>query len=281
MLNRVLIAGCGDLGTALGLRLAARGSTVFGLRRQTSFLPSVIRPLEADLTSAADLAAVLPEELDSVVYLATPGVFTDKAYHHAYVEGLGTLLQVLADGSHPVQRLVFVSSTSVYGDCGGDWVNEETPAEPAGFSGRRLLEAEDTLRQAPWPGVVVRFAGIYGPGRERMLRRVREGRPVVADPPRYTNRIHRDDCVGVLEHLLTLDDPAPLYLGVDNAPCPVHELADWLADHLGLPRPPREQGPATDLRGSNKRCSNRRLRASGYRFLYPSFREGYAAMLDK
>ena len=172
-----------------------------------------------------------------------------------------------------------VSSTAVYGITDGSWVDETTPTEPGGFSGKRLLEAETLLSQSRHPGVVIRFGGIYGPGRNRMLRKVRNGEPVVAEPPQYTNRIHRDDCVGALVHLFHVAEPASVYLGVDSHPCTQVELVDWLAERLGLPRPPRTQGSAGGVRASNKRCHNNRLLASGYAFQYPDYRAGYEAML--
>lgn len=281
MVQRLLLAGCGKLGTELGLHRAAAGDQVFGLRRQASLLPAPIEPISADLGDPDSLAARLPENLDAVVFTATPGAFNDAAYEQAYVRGLDNLLRALEQADQRPQRLIFVSSTSVYGDTGGDWVDETITPEPQAFSGERLLQAEALLAALGDRGVVLRLGGIYGPGRERLLKRVREARPVVADPPSYTNRIHQTDCVGVLEHLLELPRPATLYLGVDDHPAPLHEVLDWLADSMGMDRVPRQSGAPGDQRGSNKRCSNRRLRQSGYQFVYPDYRDGYRVMLDQ
>ena len=122
--------------------------------------------------------------------------------------------------------------------------------------------------------VVVRFAGIYGPGRTRLIDRVRAGKPCAAE--HYTNRIHRDDCAGVLRHLMLLEHPAPLYLGADHEPATQCEVTEWSAERLGLPPPVRT---GTSSRRSGKRCRNARLVSSGYAFEHPSFREGYRAML--
>ena len=271
--QRILIAGCGDLGTELGRRLADQGHTVFGLRRNPPPGTGPIHWLRADLTVAKTLAH-LPGDLDLVFYLATPGAYDDEAYRKAYVEGLGNILTRLS--APPPRRIIFVSSTSVYGQDDGSWVDESTPTHPTGFAGRRVLEAEEALRASSVPGTVVRFGGIYGPGRTRMLRKARAGEPVVDNPPWYTNRIHREDCVGVLEHMAGLAAPDDLYLAVDNAPCTQAELTDWLCDELGLTRPPRTSGGVK----SNKRCRNARLLASGYRFHYPTYREGYRALIE-
>ncbi|MCP1674974.1 nucleoside-diphosphate-sugar epimerase [Natronocella acetinitrilica] len=274
---KLLIAGCGELGITLGLRLCAAGHTVHGLRRRGDRIPAPIQPIIADLADPATLTA-LPPSVDSLVYTATPGAFSDSGYEAAYVNGLRNILDALPDAGRQLQRAIFVSSTSVYGDVEGDWVTEDTPTRPTSFSGRRLLQAEAIALGLP-QGLVVRFGGIYGPGRERMLRKVRNAEPVSAEPPRWTNRIHRDDCVGVLEHLLHLQNPESVYLGVDDHPCPMHEVTDWLATQLALPKPPRGDASEATARGGNKRCSNRRLRVSGYRFVHPDFRSGYGEML--
>lgn len=277
-MDTLLIAGCGDLGCSLGQQLAGPERRVIGLRRHPRHIPAPIEAYQGDLTDPASLAN-LPQSITQVCYIATPGAFEDDAYRRAYVEGLRNLTKRLRQQPVPPRRLVFVSSTSVYGVTDGSWVDELTPAEPGGFSGRRMLEAEQLLADSGIPGVSVRFGGIYGPGRERLIRKVRQGDPVVAEPPQWTNRIHRDDAVSVLRHLLTLDSPEPLYLAVDHTPVPMHEVTDWLSRRLGLPDCPRRPGDAGGVRGSNKRCSNRRLLASGFRFRYPDFRQGYEAMI--
>lgn len=276
-MGQVLIAGCGDVGTALGVRLAAAGHAVWGLRREPAGLPAAIAPIRADLTRPETLTR-LPAGLDAVCYLAAADGFAEAAYRAAYVDGLGNLLAALA--GRPVRRLIFVSSTAVYGQGQGEWVDERSPTEPGGFSGTCLLEGERLALGGPFSALVLRLGGIYGPGRTRLIDAVRRGAPCAHDPPRYTNRIHRDDCAGALAHLLELAAPQAVYLGVDHAPAPECEVMDWLAEALGLPRPPRGDGPGggSPQRG-NKRCRNDLLAASGYRFRYPTYRDGYAAVL--
>ena len=276
---RTLIAGCGKIGLRLGQALAAAGHGVWGLRRRAEPLAPPLVALRADLQQRDALTRMLPGGLDHVFYLATPSRYDDAGYREAYVDGLANLLAALdARGQRP-RRVVFVSSTAVYGQADGSWVDETSPTQPRGFNGARVLQAEQTLLASGHAGTVVRFGGIYGPGRERMLRKVEAGDPCHGDPPQYTNRIHEDDCVGVLAHVAGLDAPQPCYLAVDDHPAAECEVMDWLAERLGRPRPGRIPAPPDGGRAGNKRCSNARLRASGYRFLYPSFREGYEAML--
>ncbi len=272
---RVLIAGCGDVGGALAARLLAAGHRVWALRRNTVALAPGPEPVAADLTRPETLEAV-PEGLDAVVYSAAADGYTEDAYEAAYAAGVANLCTLLERRGEPVRRFLFVSSTSVYGQGDGSWVDETSPTEPAAFSGRRVLEGERRAAAGPWTGVAVRFGGIYGPGRNRLLERVYRGAPCAADPAAYTNRIHRDDCAGVLAFLLEHPDPAPVYLGVDDAPAPQCEVMDWLAARLGVSPPPRAAA-GTPARG-NKRCRNRRLREAGYAFTYPTYREGYLAL---
>lgn len=275
---RVLIAGCGDVGAALGVELAAADHEVWGLRREPAGLPAAIQPLRADLTRPATLA-VLPRAIDVVVYTAAPGESTDRAYQAIYVEALRGLLQVLIEHDPAPRRLVFTSSTAVYGQTDGSWVDETSITEPRDLRGRRLLEAERMVLAAPIPATVVRPGGIYGAGRTRLVDRLRRGEAAcVAGPPRYTNRIHRDDCAGALRHVVELSRPEPRYLAVDHEPADECEVLRWLARELGLPPPNVVPLASATPRGS-KRARNDRLVASGYGFRYPTFREGYSAEL--
>jgi nucleoside-diphosphate-sugar epimerase len=275
---RVLIAGCGDIGTALGVELAALGHDVWGIRRTPANLPSALHALQGDLTRPATLRG-LPRQIDVAVYTAAPDASTDDAYRATYVQGLRGLLQVLESASSPPRRTVFASSTAVYGQTDGSWVDEASPTEPRGFRGRRLLEAEQLLAASRIPATVLRLGGLYGPGRIRLIDRLRRGEAAcVAGPPLFGNRIHRDDAVGALRHTVELAAPAPLYLGVDHEPADECEVLRWLAPQLGLPAP-HIVSAAGESHPSNKRCRNDRLVASGYSFHYPTFREGYAGVL--
>ena len=274
---RVCIAGCGDVGTRLGRRLVAAGHEVWGLRRNAGRLPEEIRALPADLADPGSLAGI-PPDMDALVYTAAADAADEGAYRKAYVRGVRNLAGLFAGRGGIPGRLIFVSSTAVYGECGGEWVDEETPPRPRRFNGRIVLEGERAARAAgARHATVVRFGGIYGPGRRRLIERVRGGAGCAPAPVQWTNRIHAEDCAGVLQHLLGLAGPAPLYVAVDDEPAPRREVMEWLAARMGLPRPPPEGAPQRAGRG--RRCRNARLRASGYRFRYPGYREGYAAIL--
>jgi nucleoside-diphosphate-sugar epimerase len=271
----VLIAGCGYVGTALGLELLAAGDRVWGLRRHPSQLPAGIHAITADLSSAAGLAA-LPSALDYVVYCVGADGSSDAAYVKAYVTGLQHLLAVLEASS--IRRVFFTSSTAVYAQQDGQWVDEASETAPTSFSGVRLLEAEAILRGCALPSTVLRCSGIYGPGRTRLIDSVRQGSALASD--RFTNRIHRDDVAGAIAHLLHSDSAPELLLLNDDDPAPEREVLGYLAARLGVPAPALAPAAAdTPPRGGVKRCRNARLRATGYRLRYPSYRDGYAAIL--
>ncbi len=296
----VLMAGCGDLGTETGLRFAASGHKVVGWRRSPDKIPSGIEGVGVDLSSGE--LPPLPPGTTAVVVALSADSPTEDAYRAAYVDGLGHVLDAVdaarAAGTSP-DRIVFVSSTAVYGDSDGGWVDETTTAAPKSFSGRVMREAEDLLtsrlRGTGITPVVLRLGGIYGPGRTRLIDQVRNGKAVIPAESHFTNRIHRDDAAAAIVHLCTMDaEPEPLYVGVDNDPAELGDVLGFLATELGLPKsaseeprggtsdePSRggERSKANRSRGGNKRCSNARLLGTGFEFQYPSFREGYRAIL--
>jgi nucleoside-diphosphate-sugar epimerase len=279
----ILIAGCGYVGTALGVRLAGAGHVVWGIRRSADGLPPGIRHQAADLTIPETLQT-LPPALDVVFYTAAPNGADDAAYRAIYVDGLGHLLGALVRQHQSPRRVFFTSSTAVHAQSGGEWVDETSPTEPRHFTGSRVLEGERLLLNGPFPATVLRFGGIYGPGRTSLIERVRQGLATCRDgPPLYTNRIHRDDCAGALQHLMTLSAPDAVYLGVDHKPADQCDVLRWLATQLGAPLPGVEASSGADTRRhhTNKRCRNARLVGSGYVFLYPTYRDGYAALLER
>ncbi|SDT08386.1 Nucleoside-diphosphate-sugar epimerase [Halopseudomonas xinjiangensis] len=279
-MRQVVIAGCGDLGSALAERLMARGWAVHGLRRDVSRLPEGVLPVAGDLTRA-ECPEAWPRKVDYLVYCPAAGKRDAELYQQLYVAGLRNLVGWMRERRQQARHLLQVSSTGVYGQTQGEWVTENSPALAGSETARVLIEAEDVALRSGMPASVVRLAGIYGPGRNRLIDQVRAGVSVPAEPPQYSNRIHRDDAAGLLEHLLLEAENgellAPCYLGVDDEPAPLHAVCSWLAEQLGTSLQPdgREIG-----RVGSKRCSNELARESGWEPVYPSYREGYAAMLN-
>jgi nucleoside-diphosphate-sugar epimerase len=276
--SHVLVAGCGYVGTRLAELLLADGVAVTGIRRTwPTERPTGLTVWTADLAGSAPWPA---GPFSHIVYAAAAGQFADDAYKRAYVDGLAATL-AFARRQTELKRVLFTSSTGVYGAGGGDWVDEETPVATAGpFSVLRMVEAENLLRESGLEAVAVRFGGIYGPGRQSLLDAVAAGTARLAGgEPQWTNRIHRDDCAGVLRFLLGVREPAPVYVAVDDEPAPRDEILRWLAAELGQACPPLGVGDTSPQRG-NRRCRNRRLTSAGYRFVYPTYREGFRALLS-
>ncbi len=275
----LLLIGCGDIGSQLGLRCAAAGWRVVGLRRDVGQLPAAIEPLAADITDPATLAPLQSLAADYVVVTLTPAAMNEAGYQLMFRDGLNHVLAALDRSA--LKRLLFASSTSVYHQDGGEWVDEHSPLRPRRHSGRAILAAERALAAAELPHTVLRFGGIYGRDRSQLLQRVRAGRCAPQAPVHYSNRIHRDDCVNVLAHLIERDragaELADCYLAVDDAPAPIAEVHHWLAQQLGVPY--RCEDKLTLLTGS-KRCRNAALRGTGFRFQYPDYRSGYRALLQ-
>jgi len=274
---RVAILGCGYVGIALGRRLEAAGHRVVGVRRSTDGLERVaeagLDPVAADVTDPGSLSAV--PDADRVVFAASAGGRSAAAARRTYLEGVQTAVETFADRDEPPERFLYTSSTGVYGDRDGAWVDESTPPAPDDERGEILVAAEEAALGGPLEATVARFAGLYGPDRYR-LQRYLEG-PV---PAGYLNLLHRDDAAGAVAHLLETDRArGETVLVVDDEPVARPELARWLAGRCGVD-PPAVTEPAGGRARTQKRCSNDRLRSLGYEFEYPTFREGYRSAVE-
>ncbi len=283
---RVLIIGCGYVGTALGERLVRGGHSVFGLRRSNDGAADLsaagIHPLTGDVTRPADMAA-LPDSLDWVVNTVSSSRGGATEYRDVYLEGTRSLIAALS--SRGIQRYAYTSSTSVYGQTDGGWVDESAPATPAGETGRLLVETEQLLQSSAQngrlPAVILRVAGIYGPGRGHLFHQyVRGEARLSGDGSRWLNMIHRDDVASALHVALESGHPGETYNATDDEPISQLDFFRWLDSQLqrGIPPAADEIERAIRKRGvTHKRVTNQKLRALGWRPAFPTFREGYAA----
>ncbi|NMT63303.1 NAD-dependent epimerase/dehydratase family protein [Marinobacter orientalis] len=275
---RILVAGCGKLGGAIAETLS-RQAEVFGLRRNPARIPQTVHALGADLMDRAQVESVLPDNLDILIYCLTPSSYDEEGYRNAYVHGLENLLAAL--GSQPLKRVIFVSSSSVYSQNDDSWVDETSPTEPARFSGQMVLEGEQTALDSGNPATVIRFSGIYGPTRQQFLEAVINGRMDPVSPAPFSNRIHETDAVAAVCHLVNLAlEGEPLeecYLASDCEPVRLDEVVAWVREQVpcAAPQPDARRGG----RAGSKRCSNKRLLETGFRFRYPDFRAGYQELI--
>ncbi len=278
---KILIIGCGSIGTQLANVLSNKGHQVTGLKRNPPETDAGnVDYFAADIASSSDLKD-LPVDFDTLYFIVSPDGRNEENYRDIYESGLNNLLKkfALAD-SKP--HWIFVSSTSVYGQSQGEWVDEDSIAQPYNHCSQLVRQAEQKLIALAPGNIVVRFSGIYGPGREHLLRMAMQVPAIQRNPPYFTNRIHQQDCIGVLAFLLErgLAGAAleQCYLASDDEPAPLWEVMLWLAGHLKC-QPPTVKS-VDNHAVMNKRCSNRRLKALGYKFRYPSFKDGYIELIN-
>ena len=290
---RVAILGCGYVGLELGRQLRDDHQVV-GVRRSPEGLDTIeaagFEAVQADVTDGESLAAV--PDVDAVVFAASAGGRGPGPAREVYLEGQRTAIAQFAARERPPDRYVYTSSTGVYGDHGGDWVDEQTEPTPDAERGEVLLAAErialEESAAAGIDGTVARLAGIYGPDRYR-IERYLDGAVVEGS----RNSIHRDDVAGAVRFLLAEDAARDeVVLVVDDEPVSRWVFADWLADACGRGEPAKltveeylaEHDVSAGRRRrltSNKRCSNDRLRELGYDLRYPTFRAGYSEAIER
>ncbi len=287
---RVLLVGCGDIGSALATVLVAQGHQVTAVKRTApnKALPGVSY-VTCDITRPEQVQRI-PCEVDQVFVILAPGERTENHYQALFTDGLSNLLHHFSNPPEERSPLhgatphwIFISSTSVYGQHNGEWVDEVSPTLPQGFNGRCLLHAEKMLHDHDPGATVVRFSGIYGPGRDGLMQSVLRGNPVQYQPSYYTNRIHAEDCVRLLAYLFAQRLAGTIldkyYVGSDNSPTPLGEVVTWLAQRLGCAVPPAV-ATTVHSRGQNKRCRNKKITKLGYPFRYGDYQSGYRDIID-
>jgi nucleoside-diphosphate-sugar epimerase len=288
---RVLIIGCGYVGLPLGAELARLGHEVFGLTRtggaDAALQERGIRPLMADITRPTDLHG-LPLPFDWVVNTVASNRGGPEEFRLTYLEGMRNILQWLE--ATPPKKLVYTSSTSVYGQTDGSMVKESSPAEPSGELGQVLVATEKLLLEAARtkkiPAVILRAAGIYGPGRGHLfLQYLKDEARIPGHGERLLNMIHRDDLASCILAALKSGRSGEIYNASDDEPVPQIHFFRWLSETLGKNMPPftREDPAAPRKRAlTHKKVSNRKLRMElGCALRYPTFRQGYTAEIQR
>jgi len=264
MRSSTIIAGAGDIGGRVAIELCNAAHEVISISRSVKQWPSGIRSLAADLNTGEGLTK-LPQQADALVFCVAPDERTAEAYRRLYVDGLQRVMEQCQ-----FKRVIFVSSTAVYAQDAGEWIDEQSPALADTFNGSILREAELLCGQHE-QGIALRFTGIYGPGRNWMLRRAQAGE---AGRAHWTNRIHVEDGVAAIVHALGLTSPAGIYCVNDDCPALESDVLAWLR------MPETEIEPDTyHGESSGRRVRNGLLRASGWQPKYASYREGYRQLL--
>jgi nucleoside-diphosphate-sugar epimerase len=272
---RILIAGCGYVGEAAADLFHAAGWAVEAWTRSTESAASLAAkpyPVRGvDISKYAEVAqsALAAAGVDAVIHCASSRGGDAETYRQLYLNGARNLLDIF-----PKSKTLFTSSTSVYAQCDGAWVTEESETVPRRETSRTLLEAERLVLASG--GIVARLAGIYGPGRSALLTKFLEGKAII-DPEndRFVNQVHRDDIASALFFLLNgKTETAQIFNVVDDESILQSECYRWLAQRLNRPLPPIGKSKQQRKRGdSNKRVSNAKLRRLGWAPQYPTFAE--------
>jgi nucleoside-diphosphate-sugar epimerase len=286
-MESVLIVGCGHIGRRVAVSLHARGQRVTGVVRSLASAGQ-LRALGIDALCIDLDAVALPVpglgQFGGLCYFAPP---PSSGVQDTRLRGF---LEALNEPLLP-RRIVYISTSAVYGDCRGEWITEEQPVQPATERGLRRLDAERQLQvwaarhRAEW--VILRVPGIYGPGK-LPLERVRTGLPVLreADAP-YTNRIHADDLAAICVEALDSDHHDTVYNVSDGHPSTMTDYFFRVADAAGLPRPPvvtrkeaqqvLSEGMLSFLQDSRRMDNRKLLHDLGVTLQYPDLETGLRA----
>lgn len=280
-----LVVGCGYLGLRVARRWLAAGRQVYAVtrwpQRATTLAAEGLRPVVADVTVAASLDGLPPAA--TVLYAVGRDRQSGTPARAVYLEGLQAVLDRVAQSTPPPRRVLFLSSTGVYGDAAGKWVDESSPCLGEGDSARAMLAAETALRthELGRRAIVLRLAGLYGPGRLPKLPDLLAGQPLPLDPEAVLNLIHVEDAAQAVLSAEAHAQAPGVYNIADGHPVLRGEFYRYLAQLIGC-RPPSfapALGGASRGRSGSKRVDNRRmLEELGIRLAYPSWREGLAAI---
>ncbi|MCH8553157.1 MAG: hypothetical protein LAT62_14560 [Natronospirillum sp.] len=275
----LLMIGLGDLGKRIARLCVAHDWPVTVMRRQAIDEPGM-RVVTHDATK--DWSAALPEDMAppaDVVFCLAPSERDEAGYEAAYLKPAEAGLAWL-QANAPKAHVWLISSTSVYGQKDGEWLTESSTAEPKRPTARIIRAAERFWKDSPQPVTVLRPAGLYGPGRDLMLRQAREGYTITDNLPVFTNRIHVDDAAAAVAHLIRQRRKMGRSFDVvnlaDREPVAQQILVPELQAMMGV----EPTGEERLLDRGSKRVSSDRLMATGFQWQYPSWREGYAAMLE-
>ena len=275
---KVLMIGCGDLGTAIASCLFNAGHLLTGVRRGSQTLPQGMQTIQADVTLPNTLTPLESLNPNIIIYCISAGGSTDAQYHAAYVQGLKNVLTTQAN-NNALQHVFFVSSTRVYGQITDKLLDENIPAIPADFGGERLLEAENVLNALSCNSTKLRLSGIYGLGRLYLVNMAKDLNRWPQDN-HYSNRIHRDDAAAfiafLVEKVANNQIVEDCYIVTDDLPTQQYEVLTWLANQQKIDIS-NIKVPAV-LGG--KRLSNKRLRDTGFELQYPNYQAGYSEILQ-
>jgi nucleoside-diphosphate-sugar epimerase len=277
MPKSVLIAGCGFVGLPLARNFASSGWVTYALTATASSTANLraeqFRAFGLDITEKTSFRHLPVRTFDVVIHCASSGRGDARNYAAVFFAGTRNLTSYLECG-----RFIFCSSTSVYAQIDGSWVDELSAADPERETGQILRKTEDLVLGSG--GAVARFAGLYGPDRCAPLQKLLDGRATIeGDGTRVMNILHHLDAAGAIQYLAETG-PSGLFNVVDNEPVTQIDWYRYVCQSLNKTLPPVGPRDLNRKRGwTSKRVSNRKLRSLGWNPIYPTFKEGLAAII--
>ena len=276
-IGNVLIVGCGSLGTLIANKLDKIGFRVTGAKRDISTLPKNLVPAAIDVNKPDSLGDLINEDWTAIIVTLTADNYDYSSYQKTYVDGMKNLITIFEKSKKSFPLFLFASSTSVYSQHDSEWVTEKSQTKPNHFSGQAILKAEKILSSYRGPSTSVRFSGIYGRNKSRYLSQLKQGLIVSKNPSYYSNRIHIEDCARIFIHLISMhqneEKLSSSYIASDCDPAPLYDVMSWLANKNEIEADTLTEFTPEYRRG-NKRCSNSLLLETGYKFIYPSYKDG-------
>ena len=278
MTVRVLIAGYGHVGHLLAQELKKDQHHVTGIKRSQQdhacdqlIIKDILHLNDHDLP-----------EVDFIVYCPSSDHRAHDAYAQIYVEGAKKIIGHYQNrASKP--RLLYVSSTRVYEQDHGQWVDENSECAGNDPLAKIILSGEQVVQDATLDSMIVRFSGIYGTNRHYLLDALKRGDGHLCHSLRYSNRIHAIDCARSLYHLMRVHYNEGIYIASDHEPTPINTIISWLSATLGLPVPEdmHDESSEPGDHASNKQLNNARLLHTGFRFEFPNYRQGFKHILQE
>ena len=282
---KVLIVGCGDLGTAIAKKLQINHE-VIGLRRNIHAPFSGIKTIFSDVTQINTLSQLENLSPQIIIYCVSAGGQTDAQYQAAYVTGLKNVLATQTN-NQALKHLFFVSSTRVYGQNNAEILDESSATIPADFGGERLLESENVLKDfglnfctelQACKVTSMRLSGIYGTGRLYLANMAKDVSKWPAEN-HWSNRIHRDDAAGFIafmaEKAAKNEATESCYIVTDDMPTQQYEVLTWLAQQQNVD----VSSVKIPAAFGGKRLSNKRMRDTDFKLQYASYQSGYSHIL--
>ena len=247
--QNLLIIGQGDIGLPVTNKLAQDGYCVTGLARSEREYYDLVDSADFLQANALTLTAEQLQAFTHIAIIVTPDEYSTSGYHDSYL-AISQHLATLAPQLTKLERVVFISSTGVYGQDSGEWIDEDTvPITPEREASKVILQAEQALQQGFGDkAIIIRPSGIYGRERLMRLRKARESNKDPVPAEHWSNRIMDRDLVNIITKVLTIETPKSVYLATDYRPVTTFELEVWLSEQVGE-TPPTIDNTKTSVTG--------------------------------